>query len=455
MKRPILLVCNQTVSPYMAGPVAIRYWEFARVLSQYFTVTLAIPPLAQNSSSTPPPATPEFEVRFCRTATELRNLTQSAEVLVVVGEVLSLYPFLAQSDKPLVVDLYIPFLLEGLQKHATKPLAEQLRLQQGYRRVHALQLRAADLLLCPSYKLQDFWLGYLAALGRVNPYTHAADPAMTQLISVVPFGLPATPPRHDRAVMKGVYKTIGAEDKVILWGGGLWNWLDWQTMLQAMAIIAPIRPDIKLFFMGTKNPSVAGAPEMAVTEAIALSQQLGLYDKHVFFNDWVAYADRHNYLLEADIGITLHRQHLESRFSFRTRLLDYLWTGLPIIATAGDVMSAEVERGNLGRVVASGDSQAVSQAMLELLAMPNLRQDYQPQFARMRRQYEWETVMQPLIQFCHAPYRAADKPYLADLIGLENGQQSLIKKGWQTLKRAGPRGLLSEISRYLYWKRHS
>jgi hypothetical protein len=63
--------------------------------------------------------------------------------------------------------------------------------------------------------------------------------------------------------------------------------------------------------------------------------------------------------------------------------------------------------------------------------------------------------MQPLIQFCHAPYRAADKPYLADLIGLENGQQSLIKKGWQTLKRAGPRGLLSEISRYLYWKRHS
>ena len=46
----------------------------------------------------------------------------------------------------------------------------------------------------------------------------------------------------------------------------------------------------------------------------------------MFFNeDWVAYDDRQNYLLEADVGVSTHLDHVETEFSFRTRILDYLW----------------------------------------------------------------------------------------------------------------------------------
>jgi hypothetical protein len=38
-------------------------------------------------------------------------------------------------------------------------------------------------------------------------------------------------------------------------------------------------------------------------------------------------------LREADIGVSLHREDVETRYSFRTRVLDYLWAGLPIITT--------------------------------------------------------------------------------------------------------------------------
>ena len=57
-------------------------------------------------------------------------------------------------------------------------------------------------------------------------------------------------------------------------------------------------------------------------------------DHTVFFNDgWVPYAERGAWLAEADIGVSAHFDDIETRFAFRTRLLDYLWAGLPIVTT--------------------------------------------------------------------------------------------------------------------------
>ena len=61
-----------------------------------------------------------------------------------------------------------------------------------------------------------------------------------------------------------------------------------------------------------------------------LAQTLGLTGEQVFFHEtWVPYADRQNWLLDADAGVTTHFEHVETTFAFRTRLLDYLWAGLP------------------------------------------------------------------------------------------------------------------------------
>ncbi len=60
----------------------------------------------------------------------------------------------------------------------------------------------------------------------------------------------------------------------------------------------------------------------------ALADELGLTGRHVFFNEeWVPYDERQNYLLDADVAVTTHFHHVETEFSFRTRVLDYLWAG--------------------------------------------------------------------------------------------------------------------------------
>src|SRR6185436_9947916 len=95
--------------------------------------------------------------------------------------------------------------------------------------------------------------------------------------------------------------------------------------------------NVRLFFMGVKHPN-PDVPEMAaVTRSRNLATELGINGSVVFFNEaWVPYERRGDYLLEADLGVSTHFQHVETTFSFRTRILDYLWAGLPIVSTRGD-----------------------------------------------------------------------------------------------------------------------
>ena len=78
-------------------------------------------------------------------------------------------------------------------------------------------------------------------------------------------------------------------------------------------------------------------------DALELAGSLGVLGKHVFFNEnWVAHEDRANYFLDADVGVSTHLEHLETSFSFRTRLLDYIWAGLPIINSSGDAFESVI-----------------------------------------------------------------------------------------------------------------
>jgi glycosyltransferase involved in cell wall biosynthesis len=362
---------------------------------------------------------------------------------MTLGAVLLVYPFLARTGKPLIIDSYDPFLLAGLELYRGRDLPEQITRNEHYRRAHLRALHAADVILCASERQRDYWLGMISALGRVNPHTYAGDPTLRRLVRVVPFGLPSEPPRSTRRVMKGVHPGIGESDRVVLWGGGLWQWLDPQTAIRAMARVAQSAPDVKLFFMGTRRPNPEVARQMTVAEeAETLSRDLGLTGRNVFFNDWVAYADRQNFLLEADLGISLHRDVVETRFAFRTRVLDCVWAGLPLVATEGDTLSQEMRQEGLGATVPPGDERAVADALLGLLDTPLRKADARPRFEALARRYRWEAVAEPLVEFCCHPYVSPDKGRLAtfrtDLMS-PFSWRTLPARAWGALKRRAGR----------------
>jgi glycosyltransferase involved in cell wall biosynthesis len=449
----IALIPNDVVGEQMAGP-GVRYWEFAHVLGQNFGVKLIIPPFVPMGSAPPAKGLPA-SMHVCASARDLRALVQDCDVIITRGVVLTAYPFLIELGKPLVLDMYNPSLLEGLQRDADADLLKKISSYENDLEALMIQLRAGDFFMCADERQRDYWLGMLSAVGRVNPYTYQQDPTLRRLIDLVPFGLPEKPPQHTRPVLKGVYKTIADADKVILWGGGIWNWLDALTLIKAMPLVLQQRSDVKLFFMGIRRPNPNITRMKAVDQAIALSKELGLYDRYVFFNDWVPYEERQNYLLEADIGASLHLDHIETRFAFRTRLLDYVWAGLPVLSTGGDVLSETLAAQNLARLAAPGDVDGVTQAILTLLANPTLRADCAPRFREMAARYYWGVVTRPLVEFCAAPYLAPDKAYFHQRPSLVEKQGSwwhLLAKGWRALRLGGVSGLLRQSGEYLRWR---
>ena len=83
---------------------------------------------------------------------------------------------------------------------------------------------------------------------------------------------------------------------------------------------------------------------MKMAEAVvAAPKQLGLFDTSIIFGDWAPYELREAFLIEADIAISAAKDLAETRLAFRSRILDYLWAGLPVVTTSGDVLSDLVE----------------------------------------------------------------------------------------------------------------
>jgi glycosyltransferase involved in cell wall biosynthesis len=444
----LLIISQDVVGAQMAGP-GIRYFHLARVLAQHFPTTLAIP----DNSPVDLPTTPFALMRYTRSKwASLAALAQQAQVILLPSDTASEFPQLAQVAGALVIDGYDPLLIEWLALNAGRDLNEQMAWWRNRMKELAGQFLLGDFYLCASERQRDWWIGLLEAHGRLNPATFAADPSLRKLIDVVPYGLAASPPQHTRPVIKGVWPGIAPADKLLLWGGGLWPWLDPLTAIRAVGKLWPSHPELRLVFPGTKhpNPSMAGMPTWNV-QAQALAAELGLLDRAVFFGDWVGYADWQNVLLESDVALTLHFDMLETRLAFRSRLLEYIWAAVPVVATRGDATSELVHNFGIGLVVEYADVAGVAAAIEQLLAEPTTARA--ANFAQAQQALTWERAVQPLVEFCHNPRRAADRALLGENLG--NPAQVDERARLQRLVQAYANGRVMRLLNWLnrWWQR--
>jgi glycosyltransferase involved in cell wall biosynthesis len=407
MPPRLLIISHDVVGANMAGP-GIRYYHLARVLAKHVPTTLAMPlheSQAAASGTDLPFAVTTYRRREWET---IAAQVAQAEVCLFPSDVADELPQLAGSGACLVVDGYDPLMAEwlALSRHG------DLQARRGGWTIRmgalAQQYRIGDFFLCASERQRDWWLGLLEASGRINPATFDADPSLRSLLDVVPYGLPEHPLPPPKPLIKGVWQGVEVGDQLALWGGGLWPWLDPLTAIRAVGLLREQFPRLKLIFPGTRhpNPAMAGMPNQ-VAAAQALAAELGLLETAVFFGDWMPYADWPHVLQECDVALTLHFDTVETRLAFRSRVLEYIWAGLPIVAGEGDATSDLVERYGLGVTAVQGDADAVAAAIALLLKQP--REERAPAFAAARAALSWERAAEPLLHFCRSPRRAPDR----------------------------------------------
>lgn len=399
-RRRVLVVTLDVLAPRMAGP-AIRAWEISRALAVENDVRLSTFGRCDRAGE-------EFETLHIDPG-EFRDQVDWADVVVLQGFIAASFPWLQEADVVLVADLYDPFHVESLEVQRDDPLPDRQSALAGALRELDAQVRRADLFLCASHRQRDLWLGHLAAAGRINPMTYDSDPDLGSLLTIVPFGVAEEPPRQERHAIRGVVPGIGTDDHVVIWGGGVYNWFDTLTLVSAIDRVRHVVPDVRLFFLGMKHPN-PDVPQMRMAvRTRALSDELGLTGRHVFFNEeWVPYEKRADYLLDADLGVSCHFPSLETEFSFRTRILDYLWAGLPMVTTEGDAFADLITARGLGVVVPPEDVGALADALTSLLLDGARREQCSESVRREARAFAWPVALAPLVDFCRHPHRAAD-----------------------------------------------
>lgn len=388
----IILYSNDTIGERMAGP-GIRYVQMARALGKDHTVLLVAPWPSKYQD-------PNFQFTAYKKPKDIAKMIPRANVIIAQKLPPVLLKAVRKNHKTkFIADFYDPVVLENLEANRVKPMDEQVAIYNFESASQALQLAAADHILVASERQRDFWIGVLLAMGRIIPEVYNEDVSLNHLFSIVPFGVESKIPKiDDREAILKLIPNYQKDDKIILWGGGIWNWFDPLSVIEAIYKIRDSHPKVKLLFLGIKHPN-PDAPEMEMTsKAIKMADEMKLIGRNVFFNyEWVPYNERQNYVLPCWVAISTHFDHVETRLSFRTRIVDsYFWANLPVIATCGDSMADLIEKRKLGVIVDYGSSKQIADAIKLLADDHRLYQSCKENLKSVREEFTWEHLVQPI-----------------------------------------------------------
>jgi hypothetical protein len=123
-----------------------------------------------------------------------------------------------------------------------------------------------------------------------------------------------------------------------------------------------------------------------------------------------------------------------------------------MVVTEGDGFADLVRAEGLGIVVPADDADALADALETVLTDTAAAAQYRANVARVREQYTWPVVLEPLVRYVDAPHHAAD--YVSGRAGMGAGSRRprrtagpahTARMAWHHLRHSGVRGLAARV----------
>lgn len=221
----------------------------------------------------------------------------------------------ANRDTPTILDYVGPGLLEEFVRAGRVPVSLlHLQLESFW---------AGDRFITTTDRERYYLIGLLAASKRLSTEDFSRQDPLVRVVRMTPppEAPSATPlvPRTDRAL-------------VVLVAGAFLPWYDYGRLERAIQDAAGTT-DLR-FLVAGGNPRDAGAASATLARLRPL-EAAGRLRLH----DLVPFEDRGGLYASADVGLLIPPASVEDELSARTRTVDYLWAGLPILTPGRDEYS--------------------------------------------------------------------------------------------------------------------
>lgn len=397
----VLIPIGEPIGGQMSA-VGIRQFEVGRALAAHCAVTFASTAVTNDEGHGIP-------VVPCRTRAEFRDLLRTHDVLYTLGLNSDRFLDVVRSGIRTILDIYTPLAYEILESWPEVPTPLLSRMHRRIVNWTNAQIRHADFIVCTNEKQRDMWLGVMNAVGRLTADDTRRNPDCRRLIDVASFGMPERPPVRDGRPLRDRLPGVGPEDFVLLWSSKILAWQDPVTLLDAMRLLRDEEPHVRLVFLGIGTVPAAGSRDwfnpaaLRTRQAVEAADAMGLTDASVFFvTDRIPYRDVGSYYLDADAAVSTYPDTLETRFCLGSRILDYVWAGLPMVVSGGDLQREFVEGQRLGFVVPPGDPRALADAIRRVkAAVANGGGEFD--FASARGRLTWTAAAKPIVAYCTSP----------------------------------------------------
>lgn len=278
---------------------------------------------------------------------------------------------------------------------------------------------------------QHALVGELAMAGRLNSRSFGYEFAHVILPGSAPVVIP-TKTNPDRPLLTS--KGVPQDSFTVLWCGGYNTWTDVDTLFKALERAMSQNPKINYVSVGANTYE---APDNVYTHLQSMIEK-SLYRDRFHLLGWRPWTEIKDYYQESDVGLNIDALHYETIYGTRTRLVEMLAMGLPVVTSLGCELSDLIAKQGAGLTFESGDWKTMGQRIVQLASNEKLHQEMSAKaLSYAQNELSFASTTQPVRNWVKSPRRAPDKsaPNLRNQIKL-----------WEYQARSATRQLIWQIA---------
>jgi glycosyltransferase involved in cell wall biosynthesis len=271
-----------------------------------------------------------------------------------------LYATRLQSDRPIWMDIYGD-MLTIMQASTFRAQSDRgLATTIGFMRQ---VLQRGDAFSGCGQPQQHMTVGELAMIGRLNRRTFGYE--FTRVI------LPGSPPKVDLLASDGEEDNgrfwlsqfgLQVDDFTVLWCGGYNTWTDVDTLFAGLEQAMAVNERVHYLSVGA---STYDGPDNVYDRFLGLIAASPYRDRFHMLG-WRPWSEMASFYQNSGVGLNIDALHYETIYGTRTRLVEMIAAGLPVITSLGAELSYLLRDAGAALTFQVGDANGLGQQILIL-----------------------------------------------------------------------------------------